>query len=67
MSRPAVRLAIAALAGLGGAYLVALWAVGVVLMVEAAVYVVFVWDDGKPAKRELSGPEAVLEQYRRAR
>ena len=37
-----------------GAYLVALWAVGVVLVVEAAFYVLVVWDDGKPAPSRLA-------------
>ena len=63
---PAVRLALAGLAAVGGAYLIGLWMVGVVLMVEAGVFVLFVWDDGKPAASR-SQTEQVLERWRQSR
>jgi hypothetical protein len=50
-----------------GAWLVALWAVGVVLIVEAVFYVLVIWDDGKPAAGEARSPvEAVLDRVRRS-
>ena len=65
---PSVRLALAGLAAVGGAYLIALWAVGVVLIVESLFFVVFVWDDGRPSAANRSQqPGQALEQWRRAR
>ena len=66
---PSVRLALAGLAAVGGAYLIALWAVGVVLIVEALFFVLVIWDDGKPGagQRSSQQPGQVLEQWRRAR
>jgi hypothetical protein len=61
---PHARLALAGAVAAAGAYLVALWAVGVVLVVEAVFYVLVVWDDGKPASSPVS-PAEFLE--RRAR
>ncbi len=63
--RPMLQLGLAGLVMVGGAYLIALWVVGVVLMAEATFFVVVIWDDGKP-KRELSGVERRLDQYRRS-
>ena len=62
---PSVRLALAALLAIGGAYLISLWMVGLVLISEAALYVLVIWDDGKP----VAGPqrEQVLERWRQAR
>jgi hypothetical protein len=50
---------------LAGAYLIALWAVGVVVLVEAVFYVLVVWDDGKPQPE--TRHETIIDQYRRAR
>ncbi len=51
----------------GAAYLVAVWVVGLVLIVEAVFYVLVVWDDGKPIPDTQSGVETVLERWRQAR
>ena len=62
-----VQLGAAGAAMVGGAYLIAVWVVGLVLMLEAVFYVVVVWDDGKPKTDERSGPDRILEAYKRAR
>jgi len=74
MTRPVVQLALAAAAMLGGAALIAWWAVGVVLVVIGVLLGVdaVLRDDGSNelADRRLSKQQLsddVLERYRRAR
>ncbi len=50
-----------------GAYLIALWAVGVVLVVSAVFYVLVLWDDGRPSRAELPPVETVLDRFRQSR
>ena len=66
LGHPHTRLAVAGAVAAAGAYLVALWAVGAVLIVEAAFYVLFVWDDGKPTAESRSPVASVLDDYRRS-
>jgi ABC-type transport system involved in cytochrome bd biosynthesis fused ATPase/permease subunit len=73
MTRPVVQLAVAAAVMLGGAWLIAWWAVGVVLVVIGVLLGVdaVLRDDGNElADRRLSKQQLsddVLERYRRAR
>jgi len=74
MTRPVVQLALAAAVMLGGAALIAWWAVGVVLVVIGVLLGVdaVLRDDGSNelADRRLSKQQLsddVLERYRRAR
>ena len=66
---PSVRLALAGLVAVGGAYLIGLWVVGVVLIVESLFFVLVIWDDGKPGagQRSQQQPGAALEAWRRSR
>lgn len=64
--RPTSRLALAGGAAVGGAYLIGVWMVGLVLIVEAVFYVLVVWDDGKPASTS-TRPEQVLDRWRQSR
>ena len=64
---PSVRLGLAGLVAVGGAWLIGLWAVGVVLMVEAAFFVLLVWDDGRAAVSRSSQHDQVLDRWRQAR
>ena len=73
MSRPAIQLTLAAAVMLGGAWLIAWWAVGVVLIVIGVLLGVdaVLRDDGNElADRRLSKQQLsddVLERYRSAR
>ena len=73
MTRPAIQLAAAAVVMLGGAWLIAWWAVGVVLVAIGVLLGVdaVLRDDGRDAenaaqvKHQLA--DEVLERYRRAK
>lgn len=63
---PTSRLAVAGVAAAGGAYLIGVWVVGLVLICEAVFYVLVVWDDGKPTAAR-SQHEQVLDRWRQSR
>jgi len=70
MTRPAIQLAAAAAVMLGGAWLIAWWAVGVVLVAIGVLLGVdaVLRDDGRDiaqSKQQLA--DEVLERYRRAK
>jgi hypothetical protein len=47
----------------GGAYLIAMWAVGVVLICEAAFFVLVIWDDGKPVS-QFAERDRIMQRWR---
>jgi hypothetical protein len=69
LTSPSVQLVCAVGVMVGGAWLIALWMVGAVLMAAGVLFAadaVF-RDNGKPARPQLRTHEDVLERYRRAR
>jgi hypothetical protein len=66
---PVTQILLAGVVMVGGAYLVALWMVGIVLMVTGALLGVdaLLRDTAAPRKTVASTHEDILERYRRAK